>query len=58
MIRPIHHKPAQRDDRVREGDIVLTEADIEELGLEEAPPDLGASWEEIVDQKNRSRGHG
>ena len=35
----------------------LTEADIEELGLEEAPPDAGPSWEEIQERRHRDGEH-
>lgn len=51
-------KQSHGRDCARPDDIVLTEADIRDLGLEESPADLGASWEEIIDQRNRSNGHG
>lgn len=31
---------------------VLTRAEIEEYGLEEAPADIGLSWEEITARRN------
>ncbi len=40
------------------GDVELTAADIIELGLEEAPEDLGPSWQEIADAKLRRANHG
>ena len=35
----------------------LTEADIEELGLEEAPPNAGPSWEEFQERRRRDGEH-
>lgn len=31
---------------------VLTDADIEEFGLEQAPDGIGPSWEEIIARRN------
>ena len=58
MIRPTRHRSVQPSDRLFDGDIVLAESDIPDLGLEEAPSDAGPSWEEILDRKNRSNGNG
>ena len=41
-----------------DGDIVLTDDDIAELGLEEAPADIGPSWQEIMARREKEVGHG
>jgi hypothetical protein len=56
MKPAITPKPAPT--RALPSDVILTADDIRDLGLEEAPDDLGASWEEIIDRRNRSVGHG
>lgn len=56
MKPAINPKPARA--RALPGDVILTAADIRDLGLEEAHDDLGASWEEIIDRRNRSVGRG
>ncbi len=43
----------QRPRRVPADGHTLTPADIEELGLEEAPPDAGPSWQEIQERRRR-----
>ena len=42
--------------RILPGDIVLTEADIKELGLEQAPDDIGPSAEELTATTDRAGG--
>ena len=39
-------------------DIVLTARNLTELGLEEAPPDAGPSFEEIAIARSRRLDHG
>jgi len=56
MTLPNKRKPAPA--RKLPGDVVLTDAEIRDLGIEEAPEGIGASWEEIIDNRNRSNGHG
>lgn len=43
---------------VLDGDSVLTQADIAELGLEEAPEEAGPSLEEIITARMGRPGHG
>lgn len=50
---PIDRRPVPA--RRLPGDVVLTEAEIRDLGLEQAPDFLGASWEEIADRQHRSK---
>ena len=40
------------------GDIVLTDADIRDLGLEKAPDDMGPSMEEIMADRAGGKNHG
>ena len=40
------------------GDMVLTEAEIYELGLEEAPEEAGPSIEEVAGARQGRQGHG
>ena len=40
------------------GDIVLTDADIRDLGLEQAPADFGPSVEEIMADRAEGKNHG
>lgn len=40
------------------GDIVLTATDIRDLGLEEAPDDMGPSVEEILVERAGRQNHG
>ena len=56
MTNPTTRRPPPA--RRLPGDIVLTEADIRDLGLEQAPDGIGPSWEEIADRKQRSCNHG
>jgi len=53
---PIDRRPMPA--RRLPGDIVLTESEIRDLGLEKAPNDIGASWEEIANRQRRSLNHG
>ena len=48
-------KPASR---TAAGELILTAADILELGLDEAPADAGRSWEELYNAKKEERRHG
>ncbi|MEI7607539.1 MAG: hypothetical protein WCJ64_09150 [Rhodospirillaceae bacterium] len=48
-------KPANR---TAAGELILTSADISELGLDEAPADAGRSWEELTHAKKEERRHG
>lgn len=45
-----HRNPATPD-RPNPGH-VLTEAEVKEFGLEEAPEDFGPSWEDIIARRN------
>jgi len=60
MRRPTTAPPQSRPPQARilPGDVVLTAADIIDLGLEAAPDGVGLSWEEIIDRKSRSTNHG
>ncbi len=54
-------KPVLPPHRVLESvapDHRLTAADIEEFGLEEAPPGAGPSWEEIAEMRRRQHAEG
>jgi hypothetical protein len=44
--------------RLLPGDQVITEQDIQELGLEEAPADIGLSVEEVEDLERRRSANG
>lgn len=57
MIKPTA-TPKTSPGLVLDGDIVLSEGDVSDLGLEEAPADSGRSWEEIIDERRRRNGHG
>ena len=48
-------KPANR---TATGEIILTAADILELGLDEAPADAGRPWEELTHAKKEGSKHG
>lgn len=50
-----HRTPATPDHPNPEH--ILTEGEIEEYGLEEAPVDIGPSWEEIIAQRNGNETH-
>ncbi|MBI2236111.1 MAG: hypothetical protein HYU60_04015 [Magnetospirillum sp.] len=47
---PQHRNPAAPDHPNPQH--ILTEAEIKEFGLEEAPADIGPSWEEIIALRN------
>lgn len=49
-----HNRPRLTDrSRILPGERVLTANDIRRLGLEQAPDDLGPSWEELEHAKQR-----
>ena len=50
-----NRKPANR---TATGEIILTAADILELGLDEAPADAGRPWEELTHAKKEGSKHG
>lgn len=51
-------QPPTTGGRLLDGDVPLTQADLAELGLEEAPADAEPSWEEIADAQRGGPGHG
>lgn len=44
--------------RILPGERVLTAQDIRRLGLEQAPDDIGPSWEELEHAKRQEGNHG
>jgi|GEM_PF-6887944 len=55
MRRPTTAPPQAR---ILPGDVVLTAADIIDLGLEAAPADMGPSMEEIMAARTGRTNHG
>jgi len=45
-------RPADYEKSALPNDIIITERQAEFLGLEEAPADIGKSWEEHLHQKS------
>lgn len=57
-MSPTQDKPPAASDVLLDGDQVLTQADIIELGLEEAPQEAGPCFEEMAAAQQGRPDHG